>query len=739
VDVVQPERWKTVRRHLETIREYSTEAQEAALVELEQTDAALAAELRSLLEVDREETDRALDRGIVSAPAILDRDLEGTQLGPYRLIRRLATGGMGAIYEGVQDSPVDRRVAIKVLRDPLASEEARRRFQREGQFLAKLEHERIARLYDAGVAQLEGGEALPYLVMEFVDGLPVHEYCRKHQLGVRACVELFRHICDAVDDAHQHLIIHRDIKPDNVLVTSDGTPKLLDFGIARLAEDDGSWTRLTAEGMRVLTPRYASPEQVLGDPITTRSDVYSLGVLLYELLTETSPHGEKASPSQMQRAICEVLPVPPSSQRPGISRELDAVILMALRKETSRRYPSAAALSEDLGRFLTGLPVQACPDTLGYRVRKLFRRHPVTSALASIGSGAILTLAIVSTNLFFRSEQARSLAETRLIEVTTQKTIVDEINAFFNDEILQGARAELARDKDITMREVLDGASAQLDGRFENAPLVEAAVRYSLGTTYLSLGRDEQAVEQLRRALELRRANLGPDTMEAFEAQRDLALTLTYLQRPDESIELNEDLLERQTRVFGADDGYTQVTRANLSLAYWGVGKLKEAGEIMEGLLEIRRRTLGTDHENTLTTLNNLGTLYRKTNRLDEALPLYEEAMEGRRRVLGEDHPSTLVTRGHMAIAQRDLGRVEIAASELEAVLKGQLHVLGKEHRHTLSTRIRLSETYRQLEWWEKAASHAREGLDVAVQAYGEEHGQSVELRDALAACENAR
>jgi len=287
-------------------------------------------------------------------------------IGPYRVVRELARGGMGVVYLAERaDGQFEQRVALKLMKRGMDSEEIHQRFLAERQILAQLTHPHIARLLDGGVSN----EGQPYFAIEYVDGTAITAHCEARQLGVEQRLRLFLDVCDAVRYAHQNLVVHRDLKPSNILVTADGQAKLLDFGIAKLLRQETGETGLTQTGLRVMTPEYAAPEQVLGEPVTTATDVYALGAVLYELLTgRRAHHLQSRTPTEVERVICEVEPEAPSAVTTGALRkrlrgDLDTIALTALKKEPERRYPTVEQLASDVARFLGGLPVTARPDT----------------------------------------------------------------------------------------------------------------------------------------------------------------------------------------------------------------------------------------------------------------------------------------------------------------------------------------------------------------------------------------
>jgi eukaryotic-like serine/threonine-protein kinase len=410
------ERWRELDRVFEAALDCPPGERTAFLEAACAGDPVLRREVERLLAADAREAvflDRPADE-ILGLRVEDHRDQR--RLGPYRLLRAIGCGGMGTVYVAVRDDEqYERLVAVKILRSGLEDTELRHRFLTERQILARLEHPNIARLYDGG--SMEDGR--PYLVMELIDGLPVDEYCDRHRLTIDERLALFLRICAAVQHAHQNLLVHRDLKPANILVTPEGEPKLLDFGIAKQLEPAAEIEARTRTGLRVMTPSYASPEQVKGGAITTASDVYSLGVLLYELLAGRGPYQveEGAPPYELERAINEQEPEKPSTallwpgkpsaeeiaaargSRPAALQrrlvgDLDIIVLTALRKEPARRYASVAGLAADLERHLHDLPVSARPDTLRYRARKLVCRH--RAAVMAASAVVLLVAALVA-------------------------------------------------------------------------------------------------------------------------------------------------------------------------------------------------------------------------------------------------------------------------------------------------------------------------------------------------------
>ncbi len=520
------ERWREVDQLFAATLELPRDEWPAMLEESCAGDPELRREVERLLTVDQR-LGSFLEKPAIPAFATAGEREDLGALGPYRLLRRLGSGGSGTVYLARRDDEqYDRLVAIKILRSGLEGTEIYHRFLAERQILARLEHPRIARLYDGGSTP----DGRPYLVMELVEGLPVDVYCDRHRLPLDRRLELFRRICSAVQYAHQNLLVHRDIKPLNILVTEDGEPKLLDFGIAKqLAGEGESSCAQTRTGLRLMTPSFASPEQVRGEAVTTGSDVYSLGVLLYELLVGRSPYRLTSGlPHEIETAICEQEPERPSQalsqgdaeavaaargiRGPALARrlagDLDNIVLKALRKAAPRRYASAAALAQDIENHLRSLPVAARPDTLAYRTRMFVRRHraPVLAAAA--------VLVLVTGFLVGLVLQGRQLARER--------DKADYALAFLVDTFRQ-ADPFHTRGERLSVRDILDQGARRVSRELAGQPDVQASLMDAIGQVDLGLGRIDQAAPLLEGALSVRRKVLAPGSLEVAQSLDHLA------------------------------------------------------------------------------------------------------------------------------------------------------------------------------------------------------------------------
>ncbi|MEM7588271.1 MAG: serine/threonine-protein kinase, partial [Acidobacteriota bacterium] len=555
-------------------------------------------------------------------------------IGPYRILNQLGEGGMGVVYLAEQTEPVRRRVALKMLRSRLPHRQLQVRFAAEQQAMARLHHPNIAQLYEAGSTS----EGLPYFVMEWVDGVPITEYCDRERLGIRRRLELFQAVCGAVQHAHEKGLLHRDLKPSNILVYEEhgrAIPKVLDFGIAKSIDQPlVEGTLFTGE--RVIgTPAYLSPEAVspadTGIDIDTRSDVYSLGILLYELLVGVRPFEPTGiSVVKVLRQIIEEEPAGPSvkwaeleqtaqfelaharaldagSLAKRLRGELDWIVLKAVAKDRQERYASATHLAADLERHLRQEPVEAGPPSMVYRVRKFVRRQ---RGLVTAAALLLLTLILGLTGTLVNLQRATQEAERASREAqranqeaaATQQALeeTEEISEFLQ-RLFKVSDPGEARGNTVTARELLDQGAEKIRAEFENRPLTRARFMLTIGEVYESLGLFDQAEPLLEEALTTREAELDPDHPQVAGAVNSL--------------------------------GRLRFTQ----------GQLDEADVHFRRALEIRERTLPPDHPDLASSLNHLAFLLTNQGRYDEAEPLHLRGLEIEEKVLGPNHPSLVM------------------------------------------------------------------------------------------------
>jgi tetratricopeptide (TPR) repeat protein len=661
------------------------------------------------------------------------------RIGRYEIIRVVGEGGMGIVYEARQEMP-HRIVALKVIRGGLPSSDALRRFQHEAEILGQLQHPGIACVHEAGVAEVDGGEGvlgrLPFFAMEFVRGESVTDYARKAGFATPGRLKLVASICDAVQHAHQKGVIHRDLKPANILVDESGQPKILDFGVARATDADvQTLTTPTDVGQLLGTVPYMSPEQVTGDPrvVDTRSDVYSLGVVLYELLSGELPYDvSHRSIVEAARMIREEEPSRLSSIKPavaGLRGDVETIVSKALEKDKSRRYQSAGDLAGDIRRYLANEPILARPPSTLYQLRKFAGRNRVlvTGVVVAV---AAFTWGMVNTTLERNralaaervAEQRRIEAESQRAEAERQAAIAQAVNDFLNKDLLSAVDPNRLQGRDVTVLDVLEKASGAIEGRFEDEPLVEAAIRLTLGDTYMSLGQYDLAEPHLQRALAIRSEELGEDHADTLKASMSLGFLHVRKGRYPEAESLFLDCLERYRRTVGTDDPDALSAMGVLGVLYKRQGRYAEAEPLYVAVLEARRRVLGDDHRHTIVSMNNLGILYRVQERYDKAEKLYVEALELSRRALGESHPDTLNLSNGLAVVYKHLGQLEKAESLYMDVLEARRSLLGPEHPSTLQSVNNLANFYMDKNRFEQAVSLLLETLETRRRVLGREH-----------------
>jgi serine/threonine-protein kinase len=711
-----PSRLAAVRALFEAALERTPETRAEFLLEAAPDDETLRAEVASLLDA-LDSTDDALDRPIAEHLGIAFAGAAsriGERVGPYELVRRIGVGGMGAVFEAVRvDDQFRKRVAVKLLRPGIQGEMAVRRFRHERQILAHLDHPNIAGLLDGGLTT----DGLPYLVMEYVDGAPITIWCDERKLDIRARVALFRQVCEAVRFAHRNLIVHRDIKPGNVLVTGDGTVKLLDFGIAKLLRDPDDVDDLPATTgvTRAFTPEYASPEQILGLPVSTSSDVYALGVVLFELLGGQRPLRVDNMPLvAVERVICETLPPRPGSivdlqaatdrgersaarLRARLSGDLDAIALVALRKEPERRYSSVDLFDADLKRWLDGMPVTARPDSVGYRLGKFVRRRRLELASAAI---VVLTLigGVISTVV-----QAR--------EAEAERARTAAINEFLLTML--GSADPGALGPDATVKSVLDSAAVKADA-LRDQPDLEAEVRMAIGQTYVGLGDYAAARTHFERALELRRADAPPrgDRLSAL-ALSNVAGTFEFEGDYEGADTLHQAALAMLTATAPSDDPSLGTLLDNAARNKHNLGDLETAERLQRQAIAARERINGLDDPELVFSINNLGVLMGDRGNLQAADSLHRLAVATARRIHGERHPVVAGTLGNLAGLLERHGRLDEADSVVRIALDMRRELLGPEHPDYAWTLFNHAQILLKREQWAEAAARAREVLSL--------------------------
>ena len=652
-------------------------------------DPVLLAEVESLLCADAEATDfLGGDAGTLAAQLLESGGgpAESVQqrIDRYRIVRRIARGGMGDVYLAERaEATFEQVVALKLAHRFSDTLDRRRRFLDEQQILARLEHPNIARLIDGGIwdgdVLAEGGR--PYLVMEFVDGLPITAYCERLGLELRERLDLFRIVCDAVHYAHRNLVIHRDLKPSNILVAEGGQVKLLDFGIATMLAEDNA---IAATGTLLMTREYAAPEQVRGEPLTTSTDVYALGLLLYELVSGRRVYNfQDASPTEVERQVCLTEPDPPSrvaqseGQVPWARRlhsDLDTVVLKALQKAPERRYPSARALAADVENFLKRRPVEARPDRWTYRLAKFVSRHRWQTLSAAVGLVLLVTAAIVSSVSATRATNA-------LQQVRTESQKTEQVVDFLR-ELFAAADPQQTSGEPRSVRDVLEIGTQRIDA-LDGQPEVQALLLSELGQIHTSLGNFETATESLERAAGLQRAVLGPthpalaETLHRSSIAEDVRGDLDRAEQ-----HAREALAIRQAALPANHPGIGE-SLDRLGAVIGGAGRYEEAEPLMAEAVRHLLATAGEEDNRTLTALHNLAWLQGRLGRHAESEASYRKVIELASRHGTPNDPELLVSRDSLAIVLRRQGKLDEAEAIYRDVLDRRRQILGENH-HTV-------------------------------------------------------
>ncbi len=670
---LSPARWQAVKALFEQSADLPRDERDALLERVGRDDGELRREVEALLRAE-DEADPTLLRLVEARAQPDDADdgfHEGQTIGRYRLLRRLGSGGMSTVFLAVlHEGEVQKQVALKLPRREWVTPDLRRRFARERRILAGLDHPSVARWLDGGEAE----DGTPFLVMEYVDGLHLDAWCRRERLGVRERLRLFVQVCAGVQHAHQNLVVHRDLKPANVIVGRDGVPKLLDFGIATLLNPELTRESATATSAhaRLMTAAYASPEQVRGEPVTAASDVWSLGVLLFELLTDARPFAlEGLDPGEAARRVCaDEPPRPRDVARRGsglhLQRDLDAIVLMALRKAPRQRYPSASALAADIERYLEHLPVQARRAGAVDRAAKLTRRNPLATGLAA----ALVLATVVAGLAASRASRAAALARA-------ERDRAENVSAFLGD-LLAHADPTAAGDAVITAPEILESARRRLaEGAGQDA-LLEARLRDTIGVIYNRLGRYDDASAELERAVALRRAHLGPAAPELADALSHLAFVRHRQERFDEAAALNREALVLREAALGRRHLAIAESLHNLAEVEDARGDGRRAETLFREALELRRALAGSRSPLVAESLGELGGMLGWLGRTDEARALLEEAVALRR---DEPESAELGTYlDYLAEVRLALGDEAAAEAHLREAERVQRRLLGEAH-----------------------------------------------------------
>ena len=731
-----PERWQKIKQVVGEALERKIAERETFLDSACAGDSELRAEAESLLAAYRHAEELSLHPWPSSSVASAHPSQD---IGPYRLIRELGVGGMGQVWLAEQTEPVRRRIALKLIRAGMFDPSVVQRFQAERQSLAIMEHPAIAKVFDAGTT----AAGQPYFAMEYVDGLPITDYCDRKKLEIRDRLKLFIRVCEGVQHAHQKAIIHRDLKPSNILVTEvDGkpTPRIIDFGLAKAAVPHAlGETLFTQAGGFLGTPGYMSPEQA--DPnvldVDTRTDVYSLGVVLYELLTGFLPFDttqwKKQRLDEVLRQLRETDPQRPSTKVSAnrdastaraeargtqtgelvslLRGDLDWITLKALEKERDRRYITPSALASDVERYLQNRPVEARAVSTGYRLRKYVRRNRMAVAVASGAAVLLIAFAVTQT--------------IQLRRITRERDRADRITEFMTNMFKVSDPSE-ARGNSITAREILDKSSKEIDTGLARDPELKAQMLDLMGTVYEGLGLYPLAETLLKQAVDIRRGVLGPEHPLTLSSTSRLAWTISEQGRYAESEKMARDVIASENRVLGPDDKATLATESNLAWMLELAGHFAEAEKLCRRSLEGQQLVLGTDDPSTLEAGRRLAVILEKQGRFAEAEKTYRSNLETRRRVLGPEHPQTLKSMSDLGIVLTEEDRYAEAERLLHQTLDLQTRVLGQDHPDTLTTMGNLATVLESEDRYPEAEELQREVLGRFRRVLGPEHPRTV-------------
>jgi serine/threonine protein kinase len=702
---ITPEQWEQLREMFRVAIEHQPQQREAYLDQACANNPALRCEIESLLASH----DRAGDfietpAFIGSVKAITDlpvEQIEGQRIGQYQIIREIGRGGMGTVYLARRaDEQYQKFVAIKIVRRGMKSLDILRRFRNERQILANLDHPFIARLLDGGTTD----DGLPYLVMEHVEGSTVTDYCDRQRLPTSERLQLFRKICDAVQHAHQNLVVHRDLKPSNILITEEGTPKLLDFGIAKVLNPELSAlsTDHTLTELRVLTPDYASPEQVRGEKLTTTSDVYSLGIVLYELLTGHRPYRSTSTPPhELARVICEQEPMRPSTAianieivthgeteprtitpesvsgardtqpdklRRRLSGDLDNIILMALRKEPVRRYATVSQFSEDISRHLNRLPVLARKDTFKYRATKFVRRNRL-----GVAAAAIILLSLLG-GIVATAWQAR-VAQREKARAESVSNFLEKMLAYSNPSFKVPGK----NGGETTMKDVLDEAARRLDSEeFSNQLEVRARLEKIIGDSYGGQGRQDLWEEHLKKYIDIQRSLHGENDPQTITATAILAAILAHKDSAE-----SERIYRRILPLMRTERQKGNISAKDLAEALKNFAYLRRAKGDSKDAELLFRETLALSSELPIDerlqlgiTRSTLASTLADQGKFDEALKTAREAVAEYRQMGRTDTPDfgfSLTILGGFLTDQGDYADADASLKEAETIFRQQM------------------------------------------------------------------
>jgi len=735
-----PEHFARVREiYLGAAKLRSTE-QDAYIDEAAAGDTALADEVRELLalgDADEGPVNEAIAGVAGRAAETMAAEADVDAVGPYRILETIGHGGMGRVFLAERaDGHFDQKVAVKLVDRNRLTRELVERFRSERQILASLEHPNIARLTDGG----ETDDGVPYLVMEYVDGLPIDRYCDEHQLNILERLELFRRVCAAVEYAHRNLVVHRDLKPSNILVTGDGDPKLLDFGIAKLLSRESiDYTMAVTRGdLRLMTPRNASPEQVRGDTITTATDIYALGLLLYELLTGRFPYETDNNASYpLEKQICETEPTRPSAavtqlqsdadsaqtinsarrvpsaEQLGrqLKGDLDNIVLVAMRKEPERRYAAVSQLAEDVGNFLEHRPIRARGDSFRYRAAKFLRRNRGGVALAT---GSLVVVAALITTYTYRLGVERDRAE-----LEADKAL--EVAGFMTN-LFKEADPRQSGGNPISVVGMLDRGADRAQRELGDQPDLQASLMATIGESYHNMWQLKKAREHLEAWLPRLEAELGEDHPDVMRMRYILGMSTAFLGDNEEALVLHEQNYELLVERFGRRSVEAATELHQVGFIQSSMSDFDAAEATFLKVIDIFRGLGDAGRQGLSTALMEYGTLLMRTGRLDENAAAQQEALDLRRALHGERHPDYITALNNVANSYMALGDYEEAAEYMRENMRLSREVLGETSIPYGVAMMNYAAVQSSLGNYEEAMSVYDSAIPIYREGYGEDH-----------------
>ena len=729
--------WHALSPFLEQGMEMDRDERRVWLERVRETHPTLADDVQALLD-EHEALDReGFLEGHITRPGARP-SIEGQTVGAYTVVSQVGQGGMGSVWLARRsDGRFEGVAAIKFLNAALVGRAGEERFRREGSILARLTHPHIARLSDAGVSAM----GQPYLVLEYLEGTRIDEYCDRNQLGVEARIRLFLDVLDAVAHAHANLIVHRDIKPPNVLVTRDGQVKLLDFGIAKLIEEGaeaGAATILTREAGWALTPEYAAPEQVTGAPVTTATDVYSLGVLLYVMLTGQHPAGDALrSPVELIKAIVDTdaprvsstvdggaeqtvashaahRGTTPDRLRRALHGDLDTVVAKALKKAPSERYTSVSVFADDLRRYLNHQPISARPDTLRYRMAKFLVRQK-----RGVAAAAAVVLMLTGLAAFYTARVAAERDRARL-EAEKSTKISELLTGLLTGSDPYGNRAA----GEPTVRSILDAGAERVQKELAGQPELQAEMLTVIGRVYQRLELHDKAEPLLQQALALGRRTFGDQHERVAQSLNDMGVLLREKGDGAAAQPLLEEALAMRRRVLGTEHKDVAVTLVELARVHTDRGEGARAEPLLKESLAIRRKTLGEEHRETAVSLSELGLLVWSRGDSAAAEPLFRSSLDISRKQLGGEHPNVSTAMNNLALVRMDRRDFAGAETLFSEALTIRRKVMGAKHTSLPITLNNLGHALREQGKHDEAAAAMNEALEISVPSLGTDHPQ---------------